>query len=111
MVLPKGTLWIKIFLVKPYRWSAEKDQKLRSERGLGFEEAVKRLQEGGLLDMIRHPDQRRFPHQHVYVFEKDGDIWCMPFVEDANSLFLKTIYRSRKLRKKYGGQIGHENQT
>ena len=49
--------------MKPYDWSDEKNEWLRQERGITFEDIVFHLAHGGLLDTIEHPNQRQYPGQ------------------------------------------------
>jgi putative transposon-encoded protein len=53
--------------MKPFRWSAEKNERLKSERAISFEEIVLAIGEGGLMDIVVHPNQRRYPGQVVLV--------------------------------------------
>ncbi|MBI2918372.1 MAG: hypothetical protein HYY01_10315 [Chloroflexi bacterium] len=40
--------------MKPFRWSAEKNERLKSERDISFEEVVLAIEEGGLMDILVH---------------------------------------------------------
>jgi hypothetical protein len=51
---------------------------------------------GGLLDVLSHPDPARHPHQRVLVVAADDYAYLVPFVEEDDYLFLKTIIPSRK---------------
>jgi putative transposon-encoded protein len=53
--------------MKPFRWSAEKNERLKSERAISFEEIVLAIGKGGLMDIVVHPNQRRYPGQVVLV--------------------------------------------
>ena len=45
--------------VKPFRWGAEKNEFLRAEQGLGFEDVVVAIESGRLLDVLMHPNRKR----------------------------------------------------
>ena len=59
------------------------------------------IKNGNVLDKIKHPNQDKYPNQYIYVVEIDEYVYAVPFVEDAQKIFLKTIIPSRKLVKKY----------
>lgn len=83
-----------------YEWSQEKNEKLKKERGVGFEEIVLKIINKEILDIISNPSQNH-PSQRVYVIEINNYIYYVPHVEDGEKVFLKTIIPSRKATKKY----------
>jgi len=87
--------------VKPFRWSPEKNEALRTERGLTFEAVVVAIESGGLLDILSHPNKARYPRQRIMVVEIDGYTHLVPFVEEEEHFFLKTIIPSRKAMRDY----------
>jgi hypothetical protein len=87
--------------MKPFRWSSEKDDELNAERGVSFEAVVVAISSGGLLDVLPHPNQGRYPHQRVLVVAVDAYAYLVPFVEEEEYLFLKTIIPSRKATREY----------
>ena len=58
--------------MKPFRWSPEKNETLKTERGVSFESIVVAIESGGLLDILAHPNQARYPRQRVLVVACDG---------------------------------------
>lgn len=84
-----------------YQWNHEKNLKLKRERGISFEQAVMHIERGGLLDVIQHPNTKKFPHQRVLVVQMQGYVYAVPFVEQGEERFLKTIIPSRKLTRQY----------
>ena len=58
---------------------------------------------GGQLDVIDHPNQKKYPGQRVFVVKVDDYAVMVPFVESKERIFLKTIIPSRKMTKKYLG--------
>ena len=89
--------------MKPYDWNDEKNEWLRQERGVTFEDIVFHLAQGGLLDTIEHPNQRQYPGQKIFIVNVEGYACLVPFVEDDERIFLKTIIPSRKMTKQYLG--------
>jgi uncharacterized DUF497 family protein len=82
--------------VKPFRWGAGKNAELQAERGISFEQVVVAVEAGGLLDVVNHPKPARYPNQRVMVVAWDGYAYLVPFVEEADHYFLKTVIPSRK---------------
>ena len=95
--------------MKPFRWGAAKNEQLKAERGVSFEQMVVAIEGEGLLDILAHPNPGKYPHQRVLVVASDGYAYLVPFVEDEQTVFLKTIIPSRKATKQYlGGEPDDE---
>lgn len=86
-----------------FDWSDEKNEWLRQERGVTFEDIVYHLTHGGLLDTIEHPNQKQYLGQRIFIVNVDGYACIVPFVEDDEVIFMKTIIPSRKMTKLYLG--------
>lgn len=85
-----------------YEFSPEKNEQLIRERGISFEEAIAALDNDGLLDIIAHPNGNKYPKQHIYIINIRGYVYLLPFIRKNNeTLFLKTLFPSRKLTKFY----------
>ena len=82
--------------MKPLRWKSEKNESLKAERGMSFERVVVAVESGGLLDMTDHPNQARYPRQKVMIVAIDGYAYLVPYVEEDDYYFLKTVIPSRK---------------
>lgn len=91
--------------MKVYNWSAEKNQALIKERGVSFEEAAYYIQAGGLLDDLVHHNNEAYPNQRIFVVVIGGYVYLVPYVEDRDQVFLKTIIPSRKFTKRYLGGL------
>ena len=87
--------------MKPFRWNHEKNEMLKIERGISFEEMVLAIEAGGLLDELRHPNPEKYPNQSVLVVTLDGYVYLMPYVEEPDYYFLKTVIPSRKATRDY----------
>lgn len=85
-----------------FNWSTSKNQRLIDERGISFERVVSAIEQGGLLDVVEHPNRRRYPEQRIYVVEIDRYVYLVPFVSEVDGTrFLKTIIPSRKATRDY----------
>lgn len=87
--------------MKLFRWNHGKNEELKTDRGISFEEIVLAIEAGGLLDVIRHPNSGKYPNQLVFVVALDNYVHMVPFVEEADYYFLKTVIPSRKATRDY----------
>lgn len=74
--------------MKPFRWSPEKNELLKAERGVSFEQMTVAVETGSLLDVLSHPNQAKYPSQRILVIAIDGYVYLVPFVEEADHYFL-----------------------
>lgn len=82
-------------------WNEEKNHKLKHERGVCFEDVLIAIDAGKVLDDIRHPNFLRYSIQRVLIVEIDNYAFLVPYVEDEEKVFLKTVIPSRKMTKRY----------
>ena len=87
--------------MKPFRWSAEKNELLQSARGISFEAMVVAIESGGLIDILEHPGKAKYAQQKLLVVSFEGYVYLIPFVEEPDHYFLKTVIPSRKATKLY----------
>lgn len=85
-----------------FDWDSDKNLLLLKERGISFEQIVIEINIGNLLDIVENPNQNKYPGQLMYLVKVEDYVYCVPFVLEEDKIFLKTIYPSRKLTKKYG---------
>jgi len=93
--------------VKYFAWSVEKNDRLKAERGISFEEIVFHIERGYLLDILEHPNPQRYKGQRIFVVNIEGYAYLVPFVESETEVFLKTIIPSRKATHRYL-KAGHD---
>jgi hypothetical protein len=84
-----------------FDWDPSKNDKLKAERGVSFEQVVGAIGTEDDLGVIQNPAR---PGQFIIVVKIGGYTYCCPAVPDDDGFFLKTIYPSRKLHKRYGGE-------
>ena len=87
-----------------YRWNHEKNEELKTERGISFEEVILHIERGDLVDIIEHPNPSKYPNQQMLIVRIRGYVYLVPFVEDEEGKFLKTIIPSRKATREYLGE-------
>ncbi len=84
-----------------YSWNNEKNELLKkSERNISFEVVVSAIQNNQVLEIIDNPSSNH-SNQKCYVLEVNDYAYLVPFVENENEIFLKTIFPSRKHKKFY----------
>ena len=86
-----------------FRWDPQKNALLMRERGLSFEQIALAVEGGDLLQVIAHPNPARYPNQKIMVVAMDGYAFLVPFVQEEDGYFLKTIIPSRKATRDFIG--------
>jgi uncharacterized DUF497 family protein len=84
-----------------FDWDPEKNEWLKSERGISFEELALLLAAGRLWKITAHPNQRKYPNQRVFLVPVDGYIYFVPHVIDGETIFLKTAFPHRGATQDY----------
>jgi hypothetical protein len=87
--------------MKYFSWNNDKNELLKKERGVSFEDVVLSIEQGRLLDILEHPNPQVHPGQRIFVVQIEDYVYLAPFVEDEHEVFLKTIIPSRKAVKNY----------
>lgn len=87
--------------MKYHSWNNDKNEKLKKERKISFEDVLYYIENGKLLAIVSNPNQEKYVGQKIYIIEIDNYAYLVPFVETKNEIFLKTIIPSRKAAKKY----------
>ncbi len=96
-------LGYSVYKSKTIRYSLEKNEILKSQRDISFEDVILALENGDLLDDITHPNKEKYPNQNIFIIliRVKEYVYLIPYVEDETSIFLKTIIPSRQMNKKY----------
>ena len=87
--------------MKEIRFSTGKNIELKEVRGVTFEE----LLSSRFIGIEGHAKRE---HQNLMLFEYQGYVWVVPYVETEEYYFLKTAFPSRKHTKKYLGGKSHD---
>lgn len=87
--------------MKYFDWDEVKNDKLKAEREVSFEDVLIAINAGKLLDDVKHQNPKRYLAQRVLIVEIDDYAYLIPYVQDEAKIFLKTIIPSRKATKKY----------
>ena len=94
-----------------YKWDFQKNEKLKVDRGISFEQIVMHIERGDLLDLVAHPNQKKYPGQQIIVVEINEYAYLVPFIESSEGKFLKTIIPSRKATRDYLGEKNEQGKT
>ena len=81
--------------MKKIEWNEEKNRLLMLTRGVCFEYFIDDIRNKNYI--ISQKKSR--PNQKIFVVRFDNYPFCIPFVEDEEKIFLKTIYPDRKFKK------------
>ncbi|HMK56479.1 MAG TPA: hypothetical protein VK448_07580 [Dissulfurispiraceae bacterium] len=87
--------------MKIFRWNNDNNDQLKSERGICFEQVVVLMEREDVLDTIEHPNQTKYPGQKIAIVNIDDYAYLVPYVQESDEVFLKTIIPSRKATNKY----------
>lgn len=90
--------------MKSISWNTEKSVALKLSRGICFEDVIFFIERGDILDDYLHPSQKDYPGQRIMVINIANYAYLIPYVENDEELFLKTIIPSRKATQRYFGE-------
>jgi hypothetical protein len=89
--------------MKYFDWNDEKNEVLKKTRGVSFEQVELAIALEDLIDRIKHPNSAKYPNQQVFLVKVDEYIYAVPYVEDDQRIFLKTIIPNSRATKRYFG--------
>jgi len=89
--------------MKNINWNTDKSLALIESRGICFEDVVFHIEKGDMLDDYQHPNQQKYAGQRIMIVGINNYAYLIPYVEDNDEIFLKTIIPSRKAAERYFG--------
>jgi len=87
--------------MKVFRWDNEKNEWLKKQRGVSFEQVVILLEREDVLEVVEHPNQDKYPGQRIAIVRINDYAYLVPYIQDGEEIFLKSIIPSRKATNKY----------
>jgi len=84
-----------------YEWDPLKNERLKKERKISFEQVIFHLSQGDVWKIADHPDQKKYPGQKIYFVIIEDYIYLVPYIIQKDHIFLKTIILSRKATRIY----------
>ncbi len=92
-----------------YEWDPERNERLKKERKVSFEQIIFHLSQGDVWRIADHPDQTNYPGQKIYFVIIEDYIYAVPHIIEKEYIFLKTIIPSRKATKMYKDEQKQED--
>jgi len=87
--------------MKYFAWDVKKNEKLKRERGILFEEVVFHIERGDVLDILEHSNQEKYKGQKIFIVDVGNYAYLVLFLETENEVFLMTIIPRRKATRRY----------
>jgi uncharacterized DUF497 family protein len=84
-----------------FEWDPKKNEILKSQRNISFEQVVFHLQQGDIWRVAEHPNQETYPGQRIYFVIIEKYIYMVPHLVKDEEILLKTIIPSRKSTRDY----------
>ena len=84
-----------------FDWNPEKNEWLKRNRKVYFEEIALLLAEGQLWKVADHPNQKKYQNQKVFLIPIDDYIYFVPYVLEKEVIFLKKAFPHRKATGDY----------
>jgi hypothetical protein len=88
-------------MMKYFDWNSDKNEQLKKERHISFEIIVAQIEADKISDIVKHPNKEKYPGQKIFIVEYEHYAYLVPFVEEEEKIFLKTIIPIHKATKKY----------
>lgn len=87
--------------MKTVRFDEKKNRLLKEKRGVGLDQVAEAVNNNQIVAVLDHPNKEKFPNQKIFILKLNDYIYAVPFVQTKNEIFLKTLYASRKYKKRY----------
>ena len=101
-MLTKGTHCAILIMMK-FVWKEDKNKLLKEHRKISFEQIVLAIENKQVVDVLEHPNQKKYRGQKFFMIEMDNYVYVVPaYISDSgDECYLKTVYPSRKYTDKY----------
>ena len=87
-------------MYKLITWDEEKNDILKKQRWVSFEDIKIIIKNDDIIDIYEeHYNKDKYPNQKIIFVNIKNYIYIVPFIEDKEEIFLKTIIPSRKYTK------------
>ncbi len=87
--------------MKVFQWDNAKNELLKNNRGVCFEQVVILMEREDVLETVEHPNQHKYPGQKIATVRIEDYVYLIPYVQKGEEIFLKTIIPSRKATNEY----------
>ena len=79
--------------MKYLNWRSEKNEILKRERGISFDEIAYLIESGQIIGIEENPGH---PNQKMYILEIENYAIIVPYVENDNEIFQNIKHKSIK---------------
>ena len=66
--------------MKYFDWDKAKNERLKAEREISFEDILNAIASGYLLKTLDNPNQAKYPGQKKYIVNINNYVYVVPFV-------------------------------
>ena len=87
-----------------FDFNQNKNDQLFEERDVTFYNVIEAIADNGILLNFENPNKEKYPNQKVLVVNINNYAYCVPYIIEHETWFLKTIYPSRKFKYLIGGK-------
>ena len=84
-----------------YDWNPDKNEWLKKNRNISFEQIIFHLSQGDIWMVSDHPNQEKYPKQRIYFVVVENNVYLVPHIIKKDVIFLKTVFPSRKATKAF----------
>ncbi len=84
-----------------FNWNDEKNQWLKKERNISFEQVVIAIESNDIVDILENPNKLKYKNQIMILVNIDDYVYAIPAIMGNDVIFLKTIFPSRKYTDHY----------
>ena len=93
-------------------WNEEKARKIQNERNIDVAKIADLIISGTIAAVEKVPNQKGHPDQLMFIIMLNDYAHCVPFViEENGDIFIKTVFKSRAMQKKYSGRTNNEEKN
>lgn len=79
-----------------FKWSEEKNHKIKAQRNVSFEEVVEAIARGQLLEIL--DGTKNYPHQQRFIVVINGYPHVVPFFYEDGVYHLITVMKDRRYK-------------
>lgn len=83
-----------------FRWSDRKNEWLKKNRGVSFEDVVEAI--GHRLLDVRENKSLKHHGQKIFIVDIENYPWVIPFRETKAEIYLMTAFPDRRLKEEFG---------
>ncbi|MBE9196782.1 BrnT family toxin [Synechocystis sp. LEGE 06083] len=62
-----------------FRWNSEKNEWLKQNRQVSFEQIVKAIQDDDVLADFENSNKDRYPNQYMLIVKIENYVYCVPY--------------------------------